>query len=58
MDIFAPRRMRVMQIDGDYAKLISEEGIEDLVARALLPQNVQEGDVLLYQNLSYEILPE
>ena len=58
MDIFAPRRMRVCQIDGDYAKLISEEGIEDLVARALLPNNIQEGDLLLYQNLSYEILPK
>ena len=58
MDIFAPRRMRVWQIDGDYARLISEEGIEDLVARALLPPNIEEGDWLLYENLSYTILPK
>lgn len=58
MDFLKPRKMRVSQIDGDYAKLISEEGVEDLVARALLPCNIQEGDVLLYENLSYQILSE
>lgn len=58
MDIFAPQRFYVLQIDGDYAKLVSEQGVEHLVARALLPLNIQEGDRLLYQQLSYEIITE
>lgn len=46
---------RVMKIDGDYAVLLSEEGIENRVALALLPP-VLEGDRLLWENFSYTVL--
>ncbi|MDD3362539.1 MAG: chorismate--pyruvate lyase [Hespellia sp.] len=49
----------VDQIDGDYAHLL-QVGIEDaqpkLVARALLPAEVEEGNYLLYEWLQYTII--
>lgn len=52
---------RVAGIDGDYANLervdAPEEGYK-LVARALLPPEIKEGTLLLYELLEYKILAE
>lgn len=52
---------RVAEIDGDYANLertdAPEEGYK-LVARALLPPEIKEGTLLLYEMLQYRILDE
>ena len=51
----------VISIDGDYAHLkrTDEESDElKLVARALLPPEIMEGTKLLYEWMSYSILPE
>lgn len=50
---------QVTVIDGDYAHLlrIDIEGEETkLVARALLPDNINEGTRLSYENFEYNIL--
>ena len=49
---------RVKRIDGDYAILIrTDDGSEEeiLVARALLPEDIDEGIELVYEFLSYRI---
>ena len=49
----------VGRIDGDYAYLLledSENAEEKCVARALLPDGINEGGRLLYKCLQYEIL--
>ena len=52
---------RVAGIDGDYANLeridAPEEGYT-LVARALLPPEIKEGTLLLYEMLQYSIMQE
>lgn len=49
----------VVSIDGDYANLkrtdIESENIK-LVARALLPEEINEGTNLKYEMLQYEII--
>ena len=49
----------VVNIDGDYANLkrtdIESENIK-LVARALLPEEINEGTNLKYEMLQYEII--
>lgn len=48
----------VKSIDGDYANLVDENdqsGETKLVARALLPESIQEGTRLHYAFLQYEI---
>lgn len=49
----------VISIDGDYANLkrtdIDSEDVK-LVARALLPEGIQEGSRLKYEFLQYELL--
>lgn len=49
----------VEQIDGDYAQLrrldAPEEGLK-LVARALLPQEIEEGTRLHYEMFEYSIV--
>ena len=48
----------VKTIDGDYANLVDEnepDGETKLVARALLPESIQEGTRLHYAFLQYEI---
>ncbi len=45
----------VKQIIGDYAILVSEDGVENQVAMALLPPCIDEGDRLLWENLSYTV---
>lgn len=46
----------VQRIDGDYAVLVSENTEEILVARALLPEETDEGSHLLWENLTYTFL--
>ena len=48
----------VVQIDGDYAHLqkVGDESAElKLVARALLPAEITEGSVLIYEMLQYRM---
>ena len=50
----------VQSIDGDYAHLLrtdAPEADDKLVARALLPEQIQEGTQLKYELLQYEIVP-
>lgn len=49
----------VERIDGDYAYLVRTDASETeplLVARALLPEAIDEGTKLKYEMLSYEII--
>lgn len=49
---------KVKRIDGDYAVLIRTDdgsGDELLVARALLPEEIEEGTELVCELLSYSI---
>lgn len=48
----------VRRLDGDYAILVSEEGVENTVARALLPMEIEEGTRLLCEMFCYTILPD
>lgn len=48
----------VKRIDGDYAILLRTDdgsGEEYLVARALLPEAIDEGTELVYEFLSYSV---
>lgn len=51
-----PIHYRVAKIDGDYA-VLQRTGSEDtiLVARALLPLDIEEGTRLLWENFQYTI---
>ena len=46
----------VKQINGDYALLISDEGIENQVAIALLPSSIDEGMRIRCFMFEYEIV--
>ena len=53
------RFYEVVRIDGDYAYLKRTDKIEDelfIVARALLPEAIDEGTKLKYEWLQYEII--
>ena len=50
-----PIHYTVKQITGDYAILLSEDGVENQVAMALLPPGIDEGDKLLWENLAYTV---
>lgn len=55
-----PYTYLVLRIDGDYAVLQRTDIQEEdtlLVARALLPEETSEGDHLLWENLTYALLP-
>lgn len=43
----------VCQISGDYAILMTQQGVENTVAMALLPIDLCEGDTLVWENLEY-----
>lgn len=43
----------VQEIAGDYAILVSESGNERQVALALLPENLREGEALIFENFEY-----
>lgn len=45
----------VKQINGDYAMLISDDGIENTVAMALLPLETDEGMRLKWENFEYTV---
>ncbi|MGE4353439.1 MAG: hypothetical protein AB7D36_05095 [Oscillospiraceae bacterium] len=45
----------VKQIWGDYAILLTDDGIENKLALALLPPEVCEGDRILCENFEYSI---
>lgn len=50
---------RVNRIDGDYAYLVQCEGDsqeEKCVARALLPDGVNEGSLVAYEMMSYSLI--
>lgn len=44
---------RVVRINGDYAELVSEQGVENTVAMALLPMEIEEGGKVLWENFTY-----
>ncbi|MDR2932349.1 MAG: DUF3006 domain-containing protein [Oscillospiraceae bacterium] len=46
----------VYLIDGDYAHLKDQKGDEIMIALALLPQGVDEGDKLRFENYTYTLL--
>lgn len=46
----------VRRINGDYAILISDDGIENTVAMALLPIETNEGMRILWENLEYTVV--
>lgn len=49
----------VCRIDGDYAYLERIDGNEDepkMVARALLPEQINEGTRLVYEMLEYNLM--
>ena len=48
----------VQSIDGDYANLVFEDGSNEepkLVARALLPAEIEEGSRVKYEMLQYSM---
>lgn len=47
---------RVVRISGDYAMMVTEDGIENTVAMALLPIEIEEGSKVLWENFTYTIL--
>lgn len=52
-----PVRYLVIRIDGDYAVLVPEEGgAEFPMAMALLPDGVDQGTRLLWEDFTYTIL--
>ena len=48
-----PVNYTVTRIWGDYAYLLSEQGVEIQVALALLPEGVDEGQHLIWENFEY-----
>lgn len=46
----------VRQINGDYAMLISDDGVENMVAMALLPLETDEGLRLCWENFTYTVI--
>lgn len=47
---------KVKDIKGDYAILVDEKGIENMIAMALLPINITIEDTVEYEDLSYTII--
>jgi len=48
----------VRLINGDYAHLADENGEEIMLAIALLPDGIDEGTKLLFENFVYTIKPD
>lgn len=46
----------VTEIEGDYAILRTAAGVENRVAMALLPEGVDTGAQLLFENFEYTLL--
>lgn len=51
-----PVKYQVIKINGDYAIMVSEDGVENTVAMALLPIEIAEGDTVLWENFEYSII--
>ena len=51
-----PVLYHVIKINGDYAIMKTEDGIENTVAMALLPMEIADGDTVLWENLTYSII--
>jgi hypothetical protein len=54
-----PYKYKVIRIDGDYAHLVRTDIQSDedvLVARALLPDEADEGTELLWENMEYTVI--
>ncbi|MBR1562050.1 MAG: hypothetical protein IJ645_02455 [Ruminococcus sp.] len=52
-----PKDYRVDRIDGDYAHLTeSSTGEELLIARALIPEEADEGTLLHWEDLQYTVI--
>ncbi len=52
-----PKDYTVIRIDGDYAVLREDQGGEELlVARALLPEETDEGVRLHWEDLTYSVI--
>ena len=54
--MFERKEYTVKQIAGDYAILLTDDGIENTVALALLPIDIFEGDRIVWENLEYSKL--
>lgn len=55
---FTPKTYEVVRIDGDYAYLVLPEQPElgeKCVARALLPAEISEGCLLIYEMMQYRL---
>lgn len=50
------KKIVVQRIDGDYALLEDEDGNSAPVARALLPEAIEEGSVLIQAGFEYTLL--
>lgn len=54
-----PYEYKVVRIDGDYAHLLRTDVETDdtiIIARALLPDEIDEGTRLLWENLEYTVI--
>ena len=54
-----PYEYKVVRIDGDYAHLLRTDIETDdtiIIARALLPDEIDEGTRLLWENLEYTVI--
>ncbi len=47
---------QVVTIDGDYAILKDENNNTISIARALLPLEIREGSMILFENFEYSII--
>ena len=51
-----PTYYTVQKLDGDYAILVSDDGVENRVVRALLPEETDEGVRLLCEFFNYTVV--
>lgn len=52
-----PKTYKVTKIDGDYAHLLNIDTNEDLlIARALIPEEADEGTTLYWENFVYTVI--
>jgi hypothetical protein len=51
-----PKDYIVIRIDGDYAVLRDTAGVEITIARALIPEESDEGTRLHWENLEYTVV--
>ena len=51
-----PQLFTVIRINGEYAELVSDSGIENTVALALLPDETEVGVRLRWENFQFALL--